>query len=86
MAKPEPAEKPPLSHDDALQLVEAVRKIERASKDILAAGLQRKALVVLLHDSTGVAKRDINAVLDGLESLGADYLEAAKATEKESTK
>jgi len=69
-----------LTIEDARQLAESVRKIDKATKEFLASGLSRKALVVLLNDSTGVAKRDINAVLDGLESLGATYLEGTKKT------
>ena len=76
-AKSEPVE---LTIEDARQLAESVRKIDKATKEFLTSGLSRKALVVLLNDSTGVAKRDINAVLDGLESLGATYLEGTKKT------
>ena len=69
-----------LTIEDARQLAESVRKIDKAMKDFIASGLSRRALVVLLNDATGVAKRDINAVLDGLESLGATYLEGTKKT------
>lgn len=69
-----------LSAEDARQLAESIRKIDKAAKDFIASGLSRKALVVLLNDSTGVAKRDINFILDGLESLGATYLEGSKKT------
>jgi hypothetical protein len=80
MAQTEPKTKEPLeiTQEDARQLAESVRKIDKAMKDFIASGLTRKALVVLLNDATGVAKRDINAVLDGLESLGAIYLESSK--------
>jgi hypothetical protein len=74
----EPREVPRLSPDDALQLVEEIRQIGRGMREILTAGLQRKTLVVLLHESTGVPKRDINAVLDGLETFEADFLEKSK--------
>ena len=80
MAQTEPKTKEPLeiTQEDARQLAESVRKIDKAMKDFIASGLSRRALVVLLNDATGVAKRDINAVLDGLESLGATYLELPK--------
>jgi DNA polymerase III delta prime subunit len=67
-----------LNADDARRLADSVRKIEKAMKDINESGLNRKAIVVLLAESTGVSRRDINAVLNGLEQLGAEYLEKAK--------
>lgn len=63
---------------EAKRLAEAVRRIDAGMKTLVDAGLNRKALVVLLHASTQVTMRDINAVLDGLERLGADYLERSK--------
>ena len=68
-----------LTPAEAKAMAEAVRKIEKAVRDLAHGGLNRRALVVLLHDVTGgVAKRDINAVLDGLEALGATYLEISE--------
>lgn len=71
---------PPLeiSADDARRLADSVRKIEKGMKELNEAGLNRKAIVVLLAESTGVSRRDINAVLNGLETLGSEYLEKAK--------
>jgi hypothetical protein len=69
---------PSIEPDDARRLAESVRKIEKGMKELNSAGLNRKAIVVLLAESTGVARRDINAVLNGLESLGAEYLEQSK--------
>lgn len=63
---------------DAKRLAESIKRIDKAMKELAESGLSRKALVTLLADSTGVAKRDINAVLNGLETLGNDYLERAK--------
>jgi len=67
-----------LDHTDAKRLAVAVEKIDKAMKEIMVSGLSRKAIVALLHDSTQVSKRDINSVIDGLESLGALYLERVK--------
>lgn len=69
---------PEIEPADAKRLAEAVRKIEKAAKELSESGLNRKAIVVLLADSTGVSRRDINAVLNGLESLAAEYLEQSK--------
>jgi len=63
-----------LTAEDARRLAEAVKRIDKGMKEIAQAGLNRKALVVLLADITGVSKRDINEVLNGLEVLGREYL------------
>lgn len=63
---------------EATRLAEAVRRIDTGMKALIESGLTRKALVVLLHHSTQVTMRDINAVLDGLERLGTEYLEKSK--------
>lgn len=78
MARGDSQPPPSIEPDDARRLADAVRKIEKAMKALNESGLNRKAIVVLLADSTGVSRRDINAVLNGLEALGADYLEKAK--------
>jgi hypothetical protein len=72
-----PEESVELSLEDARKLADAVRRIDQAMKSFITSGLNRKALVVLLHDATSVTKRDINAVLNGLENLGDMYLEKA---------
>jgi hypothetical protein len=36
-------------------------------------GLNRKAIVVLLHDASGVARRDIDLILDSLADLAKRY-------------
>lgn len=69
---------PEISADDARRLADSVRKIEKGMKELNEAGLNRKAIVVLLAESTGVSRRDINAVLNGLETLGSEYLEKTK--------
>lgn len=71
----EKAPAPEISGNEARDLAAAVRRIDVGVKEILASGLNRKALIVLLNEATGVTRRDINSVLNGLESLGAEYLE-----------
>jgi len=69
-----------LTPEDAANLAVAVRKIAKAVDEVNAAGLSRRALVVLLDDATqGVSRRDINAVLNGLDELGKLYLDKAEA-------
>jgi hypothetical protein len=67
-----------ITPSDAAKLADAIRRIDKAFKELDNAGLNRKAIVVLLNESTGVARRDINAILDGLNTLGATYLDRAK--------
>lgn len=78
MARGDSQPPPDLQPDDARRLAEAVRRIDKAVKALNEGGLNRKAIVVLLAESTGVSRRDINAVLNGLESLGSEYLEKSK--------
>jgi hypothetical protein len=54
-------------------LAEAIVKIGEASKKLLASGLNRDAIVVLLHDATKISKRDINIILNGLTRLAGWY-------------
>lgn len=67
-----------LTADDAKRLAEAVRRIDAGMKALSSSGLNRRAIVTLLHDMTEVGKRDINTVLNGLENLGDTFLEKSK--------
>lgn len=72
---PPPPPPPEITAEDAKRLAEAVRRIDKGMKALKDSGLNRKALVILLADMTQVTRRDVNAVLDGLEGLGDAYLE-----------
>jgi hypothetical protein len=67
-----------LTAADAGKLADAVKKLAAAVEQLSDSGLSRRALVVLLADATKVSPRDINDVLNGLDSLGELYLEKAK--------
>lgn len=54
-------------------LVDAVVAISKAMKRLTKSGLNRKAIVVLLADDTRLPRRDINAVLDSIETLAEVY-------------
>lgn len=54
-------------------LAEAIVKIGEAADKLKASGLNEDAIVVLLHDKTGVPKKTIKAVLDGLRRLRGWY-------------
>lgn len=45
-------------------LADAIIDVSKAAKTLLASRLTRKALLVLLHHSSGVSQRDIGIVLD----------------------
>jgi hypothetical protein len=68
MARPDERPEP-----DAKTLAEAVVKISDAMHRLLASGLHRHAIVVLLADMTKLPKRDIEYVLNGLEQLKSRY-------------
>ena len=59
-------------------LASSVAKISDGFERIEKSGLTRRALLVLLADSTGVNKTQINRVLNGLRCLKAEYLTAPK--------
>jgi hypothetical protein len=67
-----------LTAADASKLADAVKKLAAAAKQLSDCGLSRRALVVLLADATKVTPRDINDVLNGLDSLGDLYLDKAE--------
>lgn len=54
-------------------LADAILGIEYAMKKLLKSGLNRHAIIVLVHDACNVGKTDIRAVLDSLETLAKDY-------------
>lgn len=76
--KSDPPPPPELTKEDCLRLVEAVKKIDKGAKMLSESGLNRRAIVTLLHDLTEVGKRDINAVLNGLDVLADTFLEKTK--------
>lgn len=54
-------------------LAEAIVRIGEAASKLSASGLNRKAIVVLIHDETKISKRDIIIVLDSLTRLEGWY-------------
>lgn len=59
-------------------LTRAIVDISAAMKRLTASGLNRKAIVVLVHDQSRIAKRDIELVLNNLEALAEDYTHHGK--------
>jgi hypothetical protein len=55
------------------QLADVIRGVSKGMNALLKSGLNRKAIVVLLNDHTGIGKRDIDTVLRGLGQLELAY-------------
>lgn len=51
-----------------------IRMLSRAVKKISSGSLRQNAVVLLLHESSGVGKPDIRKVLEALDSLERNYL------------
>jgi hypothetical protein len=63
----------PESPEQEQSLADCIRSVSQASQRLLKSGLNRTAIVVLLHDMSGLSKRDITTVLNNLESLATRY-------------
>lgn len=55
-------------------LARHIEVIADAIRAMNATRLKKETIIVLLHDYTRIAKRDIKCVLDGLEVLESAYL------------
>lgn len=59
-------------------MAESIVQISRGMKTLLAGRLNRKAIVILLHHSSGLYMNQIEKVLDALESLEAMFTTGKK--------
>ncbi len=50
-------------------LVDAIVKISEGFQRLKRSGLNRRAIVVLVKDASGVGMGDVNSVLDAMEKL-----------------
>lgn len=64
------AEDTEISEED---LVEAIKKISASAQALAKSGLNRRAIVALVHDRSKVAKKTIEIVLNNLEDLAEHY-------------
>lgn len=64
----------PVKDDDYERIGNAVRAIGDLGKRLAASGLNRSAVILLLHDATRVNKRDIKLILEALPNLPKWYL------------
>lgn len=54
-------------------LAKAIVDLARGVNKLFASGLNERAITCLLHDSSGVGKPDIRAVLISLKNLEHDF-------------
>ncbi|MEO1658131.1 MAG: hypothetical protein AAFR65_10435 [Pseudomonadota bacterium] len=54
-------------------LAEAIIRLGDGMQALTKSGLNRRAIVTLLHDKTKISKTDINAVIDGMAQLRGWY-------------
>jgi len=54
-------------------LAEAIVKLSEGMASLSSSGLNRKAIVTLLHDKTKIPKRDIVTIIDGMNQLAGWY-------------
>ena len=52
----------------------AIKDIATAMKRLVQTGVTREAVVVLVKDRTGLSKRDIEIVLNGIAQLERDFV------------
>jgi hypothetical protein len=50
-------------------LAQAIVDVAAAAKKLLASRLSKRAIILLIHDHSGVPKREIERVLDSAASL-----------------
>lgn len=67
-------QKDPAKPVPAQVIADSIVEIARAMKDLNNTRLKKRAIVTLIHDATGVTRRDIERVIGGLEQLEAEWL------------
>ena len=64
------------------ELGEAILNVREDIKHLLESGITEKSLINLLHDYSGVNKRQIRAVLSAIEKLSNPYERILATTKK----
>ena len=54
-------------------IAEAIIGVSEGMKQLSNSGLKRRAIVALIHETSGIGKKDIELVLNNLESLRATW-------------
>lgn len=68
-----PPEPPIVTQADLARIAASIREASELGKRLKQCGLSRRAILVLLHDCTGCAQRDIKLILDALPELAKFY-------------
>lgn len=61
-----------------VELATLIRQISAGMTRLVTSGLNKHAIIVLLADETGVGRRQIEKVLDGLNVLAKRYTAPAR--------
>ena len=69
---------PPTPEVPAEVIATAIAEIAEAMKKLSSTRLQREAIVALIHDTSGIAKKTIRIVLNNLQCLETDWLKPKK--------
>lgn len=64
-----PVQREALTAGDYARIAQSIRKISDVGRSLDASGLSKKAVVCLLHEATGLPKKDITLVLAGICDL-----------------
>jgi hypothetical protein len=62
----------------AKEIMDSIVEISNAMQKLNNTRLKREAIVTLIHDKSGIAKKTINIVLDNLEQLEDSWLKPIK--------
>jgi len=68
-------------YDSSEKLALQIRMLSRAMKKISTGSLKQGALVILLHESSGVGKPDIRKILEAMDNLERNYLRPEKVNQ-----
>lgn len=55
-------------------IVDSIVEIAKAMKTLNDTRLKKRTIITLIHSSTGVTRRDIEAVLESLDQLEKEWL------------
>lgn len=62
------------TQEELQRVVDSIRAITDMGKRLTVCGLNERAVITLLHESSGVAKRDIKFVLAHLRTMSNAFL------------
>lgn len=66
-----------VSQHELRLIADHIEAVSKASEQFRASRLKEKTILILLKHMTGLAERDIKAVLNAIPLLGKEYLNPA---------